>query len=136
MKVDVLIIEDRTSVRVRYAETDAMGWVYYGNYFGYFEVGRTELIRKVWKSYREIETGGLRLPVVEASCRYYRGARYDDEVTILSRLSLPTALRLRFDYSLFCDEMRIAEGMTIHCFVGATGKPIAIPQELSKLFNH
>ena len=84
-------VEGVTSLRVRYGETDAMGWVYYGTYFLYFEVGRTELIRNVWRAYREIEDGGLRLPVVEAGCRYHRGCKYDDVLEIHSRMTLPSA---------------------------------------------
>ena len=133
-KPDVPYIEDRTKLRVRYAETDAMGWVYYATYLSYFEVGRTELIRSAWKPYREIEENGLRLPVVEAGCRYIRGARYDDELDIHTRIILPTAFRLRFDYRIVREGLLIAEGHTIHCFVGSNGKPVIIPPELTALF--
>lgn len=126
-------IADRTKLRVRYAETDAMGWVYYATYLSYFEVGRTELIRNAWKPYREIEAGGLKLPVVEAACRYVRGARYDDELDINTHLTLPTAFRIRFDYRILRDGLLIAEGQTIHCFVGQNGKPVVIPPELTAL---
>ncbi|MBL0062864.1 MAG: hypothetical protein IPP40_15605 [bacterium] len=69
-------------VRVRYAETDAMGWVYYACYLHYFEVARSELIRGIWKSYRKIEEDGLRLPVIEAGCKYVSGAQYEDELDV------------------------------------------------------
>src|SRR5512140_2379409 len=96
-KTDRSGVEGVTTLRVRYGETDAMGWVYYGTYFLYFEVGRTELIRSVWRSYREIEDSGLRLPVVETGCRYHSGAKYDDLLAIRSRMTLPSAFRIRFD---------------------------------------
>jgi len=126
-----------TTLRVRYGETDAMGWVYYGTYFLYFEVGRTELIRAAWKSYREIEDTGLRLPVVEASCRYLRGAKYDDLLEIRSRMTLPSAYRVRFDYAVHRqqDAELLAEGFTEHCFVSTTGSPVKIPVELRSVVS-
>jgi acyl-CoA thioester hydrolase len=127
-------VENRTTIRVRYAETDAMGWVYYATYLNYFEVGRTELIRHVWRPYRQIEEEtGLRLPVVEARCRYVHGARYDDEIEIHTRMTIPSAFRLRFDYRLARADQPIAEGFTVHCFVNASGKPVKIPAELRAL---
>ena len=69
-------------VRVRYAETDKMGVVYYANYFVWFEVARADLLRSLGWSYREMELAGVSLPVIEAHCRYHRGARYDDELEV------------------------------------------------------
>jgi acyl-CoA thioester hydrolase len=137
LKAEIPAITESTTVRVRYGETDAMGWVYYGNYYLYFETGRTELIRKVWRPYRELEDEGFRLPVVESGCRYFRGARYDDLLRILTRLTLPTRARVRFDYSIQRDGDTevIAQGFTEHCFVTATGKPVAIPEALRNLVN-
>jgi acyl-CoA thioester hydrolase len=133
----VAALEDSASVRVRYAETDAMGWVYYANYFSYFEVGRTELMRRVWKPYRELEGEGLWLPVVETGCRYLRGARYDDRLRIDTRVMSPSPARLRFDYrvKLEPDGELLAEGYTIHCFVTPDGKPCAVPHELQALLS-
>ncbi len=109
-----------------------MGWVYYANYFSYFEVGRTELIRNIWRPYRDIEKDGLRLPVVQTGCRYISGARYDDRLEITSHLSLPSMYRLRFDYEItHADEgQTIARGFTEHCFVSADGKLMPIPEDL------
>jgi acyl-CoA thioester hydrolase len=134
-RADLPGVEGETTVRVRYGETDAMGWVYYGNYLQYFEVGRTELIRARWKSYRELEESGLRLPVVEAGSRYVRGGKYDDVLLIRSRLTLPSAFRVRFDYVIVrqADGERICEGYTEHCFVSAEGTPIKVPQPLRAL---
>lgn len=112
-----------------------MGWVYYGNYYLYFEVGRTELIRKTWRSYRSIEETGFRLPVIESGCRYYSGARYDDMLRIESRMTFPSGARVRFDYRMTRDgeSQRLVEGFTEHCFVNPQGKPVPIPAELLKL---
>jgi acyl-CoA thioester hydrolase len=117
---------------VRYAETDAMGWVYYGNYYLYFESARSDLIRKVWKSYRQMEDEGHKLPVTESYCKYHRGAKYDDEIEIHCGLSLPSPLRLRFAYTVKdCETgVTLAVGHTQHCFVDENGKPIRIPSDL------
>ena len=71
-----------TTLRVRYAETDQMAVVYHSNYIIWFEVGRTEMLRQLGLSYREMEEDGMVLPVVEVKCRYKHPARYDDEITI------------------------------------------------------
>ena len=71
----------RFELRVRYGDTDQMGWVYYGNYLRWFEIGRAEMMRSLGRSYREVEEiDGVLLPVLDARCRYYRGARYDERV--------------------------------------------------------
>ena len=127
--------QGRTRVRVRYAETDAMGWVYYATYLCYFEVGRTELIRELWKPYRTVEEEGIRLPVVEAGCRYVSGARYDDELEIVTRMTLPSAFRVRFEYDirLAADQQAIAQGFTEHCFLSHEGRILRVPPELRAL---
>lgn len=124
-------------VRVRYAETDAMGWVYYACYLNYFEVARSELIREIWKSYRKIEEeDGLRLPVIEAGCKYVSGARYEDELDI-ETVMRPEGARLRFEYEVKQVETSelIARGFTVHCFADHSGRPKRMPTEFLKLFS-
>ncbi len=112
-----------------------MGWVYYATYLCYFEVGRTELIRERWKPYREIETQGIRLPVVESGCRYLCGARYDDELEIRTHMTLPSVYRVRFDYEIrrIADNAEIVRGFTEHCFLTAEAKLVRAPAELQEL---
>ena len=83
-------------VRVRYAETDQMGVVYYANYFVWFEVGRTDLLRDAGWSYREMELEGIALPVIEAHCEYRQSARYDDELEIRTTGSQLSPVRVTF----------------------------------------
>lgn len=111
-----------------------MGWVYYGTYLSYFEVGRTELIRTIWTSYRTLEDQGFRLPVAEAFCKYHCGAKYDDLLTIETGLYLPSAYRIRFHYRIVrrADSELIATGHSDHCFVDNRGKPIRIPAALQQ----
>ena len=86
-------------VRVRYAETDKMGIVYYANYLVWFEIGRTDWLRETGWTYREMEADGLALPVIEAHCEYKSGARYDDEIEIRTTARLVSPVRLAFDYT-------------------------------------
>ncbi len=125
-----------SQLRVRYAETDCMGVVYYGNYLTWFEVGRTDLLRQLGQSYREIEENdGIRLPVVEAHCRYHKPARYDDLVDIVTRASRPSRALVQFDYELSRaeDGVLLASGSTLHVAVGRDGKPCRLPQKLTGL---
>jgi acyl-CoA thioester hydrolase len=121
--------------RVTYAETDKMGFVYYGNYLTYFEIGRTELIRSLGRPYRELEDEGYYLPVIEASCRYMKSARYDDVLTVRTAVSECKGVRLGFKYEILRDNEKIAHGMTLHAFVDGQGKPVRPPAWLLELLK-
>jgi acyl-CoA thioester hydrolase len=104
----------------------------------WFEVGRTDLLRQLGESYREIEENeGIYLPVVEAHCRYHRPARYDDLVDIVTRASRPSRASVQFDYELSRTEDRIllASGSTLHVAVGRDGKPRRLPRKLRELLE-
>jgi acyl-CoA thioester hydrolase len=111
-----------TQVRVRYAETDQMGVVYYANYLVWFEIGRVELLRRLGYSYSQLELEHkLILPVVEASCRYRHSARYDDEIIIETRPLLLRGAVLKFGYRILRkaqvegeENKLLAEGETVH----------------------
>ena len=125
-----------TRVRVRYAETDQMGVVYYANYLVWFEVGRTELLRTLGWSYREMEQAGIALPVIEAACAYHRPARYDDELEIRTLGTLVSAVRMQFDYTILrtpADDL-IVSGRTLHAAVNAQGRPARLPARVTDLF--
>src|SRR5207344_46817 len=89
-----------TTVRVRYAETDQMGVVYYANYLVWFEVARADLLRSLGWTYREMEATGVLLPVIEAHCEYRRPARYDEEIEIRTQGQLRSAVRMEFSYDV------------------------------------
>jgi acyl-CoA thioester hydrolase len=127
----------RTSVRVRYAETDRMGVVYYANYLVWFEVGRTEWLRQTGSSYREMETDGVSLPVIEAHCEYRQSARYDDEIEIVTRAALVTPVRIRFDYDLVRthDQTVTARGYTVHAALDSRGRPCRLPERVRALLS-
>lgn len=123
-------------VRVRYAETDKMGVVYYANYLVWFEVARCEWFRETGFTYEGLETAGTILPVIEAHCEYERSARYDDEIEIRTGARLLSPVRLRFDYELrrAGEEGRLAAGYTVHAAVDHDGRIRRFPAEVRRLF--
>jgi acyl-CoA thioester hydrolase len=137
--MSVPLVSPRVSaarIRVRYAETDKMGVVYYANYLAWFEVGRCEWLRSTGSSYRQIEAEGTILPVLEARCEYHRPVRYDDEVEIRTRATLLSPARVRFDYDIVPvgASAPSASGHTEHCGVDPSGRPRRLPPGLRRLF--
>jgi acyl-CoA thioester hydrolase len=124
-------------VRVRYADTDQMGIVYYANYLVWFEVARTEWLRDSGWSYREMESAGIALPVIEAHCEYRHAARYDDELDIHTRATLLTAVRIRFDYEVRRGGQAspAAVGHTVHAALDRSGRPCRLPDRVRALLT-
>ena len=133
--------------RVTYAETDKMGFVYYGNYMVYFEIGRTELIRSLGRPYIDLENEGFYLPVIEVSCKYLRPARYDDLLAIRTEITEFKGARLGFKYEILRpvgqlqpvdqsqDGEKLAEGTTLHAFMDGHGKPVRPPDWLREIIK-
>lgn len=130
-------VRSSTRVRVRYAETDTMGVVYYANYFVWFEVGRCELLRSLGWSYRELEAEGTSLPVIDASCHYVTPCRYDDELEVQTEGSLLSPARLAFDYRILrvSDHQLAVSGRTVHASVNRQGKPCRLPERIRTAFQ-
>ncbi len=126
-----------SQVRVRYADTDKMGVVYYANYLVWFEIGRTEWLRQSGLAYREVEDSGIVLPVIEAHCEYRQPARYDDEIEIRTRGTLLSPVRVRFDYEIVRRQPGIvaAVGRTVHASVDSNGRPTRLPERVKELFS-
>ena len=124
-------------VRVRYAETDQMGVVYYANYFVWFEVGRTDLFRASGWTYRELEADGVYLPVIEAHCDYRQSARYDDELEIRTNGILVSPVRVEFAYEVerASDQVTLAVGRTVHASLNRDGHPCRLPDRVRDLFG-
>jgi acyl-CoA thioester hydrolase len=117
-------------LRVRYADTDAMGVVYYANYFAFFEVGRVEYLRASGADYRTIEEGGAVAAVTRADCRYRAPARFDDLLAISTRVAALGRATLRFEYEIRrqADQALLAEGYTEHaCLDRQTLRPTRVP---------
>lgn len=127
------MIEHSISIRVRYAETDAMNFVYYGNYATYFEVARVELMRYLGLSYRAIEEMGIWMPVVDFHIQYFKPAQYDDEVVIKVKVDEFPSSRMIFKYETYIDGVCINKAETTLVFVNALSKkPQRCPQVLTE----
>jgi acyl-CoA thioester hydrolase len=121
------MITSRSTVTVRYAETDMMGIVYHANYLPWFEIGRTTLLKEQGVPYRELEAEGFRLPVLEVGVKYLRPALYDDEVTVITTLREKPLLRIRLEYELRRGHELLVTGFTLHAFIDREGKPVRPP---------
>ena len=122
--------EHEIQVRVRYQETDAQGRVHHSNYTNYFEVARVEMLRASGRNYKELEADGLMLVVTKVNCSFYRGAEYDDLLTIQTRVTRARGVRIHHHYDIFVGEELIAEGDTVVAAVDPTGKVVRLPEWL------
>jgi acyl-CoA thioester hydrolase len=138
-RADTLELPEITRVRVIYADTDQMGFVYYGNYLRYFEVARTELLRQVGMPYRDFEQREKRqLPVIEAALRYRRAARYDDELALCAAVDhvASNSRFVRFLYAIRRVDAdgrpgeHLVDGHTVHACIDAEGKVTRLPPAL------
>jgi acyl-CoA thioester hydrolase len=125
----------KTELKVRYAETDNMGIVYYANYLVWFEVGRTEYLLAEGLDYRDVEKGGLFMAVVEAHCEYRAPARYGESVIVETRPADVKNSSLRFTYRVLRkdDQKLLCEGYTAHVLIDKQMKPRKIPEHIRKL---
>lgn len=121
--------QDEIKIRVRYSETDKMGYVYYGNYSAYLEVARVELLRSLGMSYKKMEDEGVMLPVADFHIRYLKPAYYDDLITIKTRIDKKPLNKIEFTYEMFNEEgviLNVSE--TVLVFVNIeTGRPCRAP---------
>ena len=125
-----------SSLRVRYAETDKMGVVYYANYLVWFEVGRADLLRSLGWTYREMELAGISLPVIEAHCEYRRPAKYDEEIEVRTVGRMLSPVRMEFEYEVIRkqDQTVAASGRTVHAALDASGRPRRLPERVREVF--
>jgi acyl-CoA thioester hydrolase len=126
-----------TTIRVRYAETDQMGVVYYGNYFTWFEIGRVELCRQLGFEYKQMESeDDSYIVVAEAYCRYKRSAHFDDVLTIRTRITESQRRTVRFGYEILQQQSGelVATGETMHVICDRLGRPKSLPEKYRKYF--
>jgi acyl-CoA thioester hydrolase len=131
-------LKHQTKLRVRYAETDQMGVVYYANYFVWMEIGRVELVRFLGLDYRRMEQDeGLFLAVMDATCRYRYPARYDQEVMVETKISSANPRVIEFEYEIrLADEDRLlAEGYTKHMWLNREWRPARLPEQYHALLR-
>lgn len=118
------------SIRVRYGETDQMGVVHHGNYPLYLEMGRTEWLRELGISYREMEESGIMLPVISMSLNYKKSARYDDVIKVKTQLKSTPSVKIEFDYTITnLQGETLVEANTILAFIDMKSmRPIRVPK--------
>lgn len=132
------MIKVTTKVRVRYSETDQMGYVYYGNYPQYFEVGRVELFRYIGLPYKDIEEYGIMLPVADLSIKYIKPAKYDDELLITTTVKkIPEGARIVFEYEIKNQEdILLTKGETTLYFMDKnSGKILRCPEQILNIMK-
>jgi acyl-CoA thioester hydrolase len=129
--------QSETSIRVRYGETDQMGFVYYGFYAMYYEVARVESLRQLGLTYKEIEAMGIIMPVLENKSRFLAPGRYDEQLRIVTTLREKPGVRIKFEYEIFNEENKlIHEGETSLVFIDkSTNKPCRPPQAMQKVLE-
>lgn len=112
------MLEHSTKIRVRYGETDQMGYMYYGNYAQFYEVGRVEMLRSMGMTYKSMETEGIMMPVLEMKCKYIKPALYDEEITVKVVVDKMPGVRMHFKYELFNEENELINiGETTLAFI-------------------
>ena len=131
------MLTTESKIRVRYGETDQMGYVYYGNYPLYYEVARTDMIRKIGWTYSQMEKSGVMMPVVSLNVKYIRPAFYDNELRIKVTVKKCPTTKIEFDYEVFNEENKLINtGNTTLVFVNMkTGKPTNPPEEFMEKFK-
>ena len=131
----------QTKIRVRYGETDQMGYMYYGNYAEFYEVGRVEMLRSLGMTYRSMEESGIMMPVLEMRSKYYKPALYDEEITVKVILGKEPGVKIHFKYELFNEQNQlINEGETTLAFIDIKrnrpcGAPPEFKNKLKKYFE-
>ena len=124
--------EHTLTLRVRYPEVDAMGYLHHSRFLQYFEMGRIELLRSLGHSYADLERNGVFFVVVKVECRYRAPARYDEEVQLTTRIARQTHVRIDHTYELKRGETLLAEGATTIACVGRDGQIMQIPEYLGR----
>ena len=135
------MIEDNINIRVRYADTDQMGFVYYGNYAKYYEIARVELFRNIGLTYKSLEEMGIGMPVIEMKTNFIMPAKYDEKLVIQIKIPELPKLKIIFFYEIFNEKNELINtGETVLTFINLlTGKPKRVPSimkdKLSKYFE-
>jgi len=124
-------LEHTISLRVRYPEVDAMGYLHHSRYLQYFEMGRVELLRSLGHAYADLEKAGVFFVVVKVEVSYKAPARYDDEVSLTTRVMKQTHVRIDHAYELRKGQTLLAEGKTTIACVGRDGQLMQIPENLA-----
>ena len=126
------MLTHKITTRVRYGDTDKMGYVYHANYFRWFEVGRSEMFRSLGIPYKSIESKGFFLPVSEMHCKFNGPSQYDDILLIETSIDKRYRAGMKFDYQIFSEngKKRLANGYTKHACMDTNGRVVRPPKFL------
>ncbi len=129
--------QHEVQIRVRYADTDQMGYVYYGNYAAYYEVARVESFRSLGYAYRNLEEAGVMMPVLELKTKYLLPAKYDDLLTVRVQIPEMPRVRIRYEYNIYNEQgTHLNTGETTLAFINMeSGRPTRLPQVMSNLLE-
>lgn len=124
-------------VRVRYADTDQMGFVYHGNFLIYYEVARTESLRNLGIAYKDLEAAGVMMPVFDFYCKFFKPARYDDVLTIKVLIPQFPGVKIHFNYEIYNQHQELINtGHTILVFLNKeTERPVRMPENMKKVLD-
>lgn len=124
------MFQHATKIRVRYGETDQMGYMYYGNYAQFYEVGRVEMLRSLGLTYSGMEESGIKMPVMELHCKYLKPALYDEEITINVIMDKLPGVKIFFRYELFNEKQELINtGETLLVFVNMKTNRPCLPSQ-------
>ena len=128
------MLQHTTKIRVRYGETDQMGYVYYGNYAEFYEVARVEMLRSLGMTYKGMEESGVMMPVVELNCKYLKPALYDEEITIKTIMAEMPRVKIHFKYEVYNEKQELINiGETLLVFVNMqTKRPCTAPRDFAQ----
>lgn len=129
------MLQTTIKLRVRYAETDRMGFAYHGNYATWFEMARVQMMDEIGYPYREMEEHGFRLPVLEINIQYRKPVTFDDRVTVEATMKDRPSLRLHINYRVLCRGEVTADGLSRHAFINSNGQPVRPPRRFVELMN-
>lgn len=129
-----MLDQHEIQIRVRYAETDAMGFLHHANYFVYFELGRTELLRAQGGNYREMEEQGLFMVVVSLECKFRSPARYDDLLTLRTRIAKVSAAKMEHAYQVYRGDTLLTEARSVLACIDRAGNIQRIPDAIHPEF--
>lgn len=119
-----------TKIRVRYADTDQMGYMYYGNYAEFYEVGRVEMLRSLGMTYKSMEDSGIIMPVTDLKCKYIKPALYDEEITVIVTIETMPSLRIIFRYELYNEKEELINlGETTLVFINKEKNRPCMPSD-------
>tara|TARA_B100000927_G_C16087913_1_gene317911 strand:+ start:65 stop:469 length:405 start_codon:yes stop_codon:yes gene_type:complete len=129
--------QSNVNIRVRYAETDQMGYCYYGNYAMYYEVARVETLRAIGFNYKSLEEDGVLLPVIDFSIKYLKPAFYDDQLEIICKIPIIPNVRIKFEYETYNEKKEMINfGNTTLVFLNKISKkPVNCPKPLLDKLN-